>query len=148
MTAHLSGRQAVCCGLGTKGLGKGLVGGEGDMREGGVSYQFQALSTLRLSAELNLTVTGWHSHRGVSRAGRMKSGHSLTSASVLRARKEKKRKEKQRKEKKRKDYTFRRQFNEKPGNIPGCPELRATKQLEQCCHVGQTLHKQDFTRCV
>jgi hypothetical protein len=28
---------------------------------------------------------------------------------------------KQRKEKKRKDYTFRRQFNEKPSIIPGCP---------------------------
>ncbi len=27
-----------------------------------------------------------------------------------------------RKEKKRKDYTFRRQFNEKPSIIPGCPE--------------------------
>jgi len=36
-------------------------------------------------------------------------------------RKEKKRKEKKRKEKKRKDYTFRRQFNEKPCIIPGCP---------------------------
>jgi len=36
-------------------------------------------------------------------------------------RKEKKRKEKKRKEKKRKDYTFRRQFNEKPSIIPGCP---------------------------
>ena len=35
-------------------------------------------------------------------------------------RKEKKRKEKKRKEKKRKDYTFRRQFNEKPSIIPGC----------------------------
>jgi len=28
----------------------------------------------------------------------------------------------QRKEKKRKDYAFRRQFNEKPSIIPGCPE--------------------------
>jgi len=27
-----------------------------------------------------------------------------------------------RKEKKRKDYAFRRQFNEKPSTIPGCPE--------------------------
>jgi len=36
-------------------------------------------------------------------------------------RKEKKRKEKKRKEKKRKYYTFRRQFNEKPSIIPGCP---------------------------
>jgi len=36
-------------------------------------------------------------------------------------RKEKKRKEKKRKEKKRKDYTFWRQFNEKPSIIPGCP---------------------------
>jgi hypothetical protein len=27
------------------------------------------------------------------------------------------------KEKKRKDYTFRRQFNEKPSIIPGCPGL-------------------------
>jgi len=36
-------------------------------------------------------------------------------------RKEKKRKEKKRKEKKRKDYAFRRQFNEKPSIIPGCP---------------------------
>ncbi len=26
-------------------------------------------------------------------------------------------------EKKRKDYTFRRQFNEKPSIIPGCPEI-------------------------
>ena len=26
------------------------------------------------------------------------------------------------KEKKRKDYAFRRQFNEKPSIIPGCPE--------------------------
>ena len=26
--------------------------------------------------------------------------------------------------KKRKDYTFRRCFNEKPGNIPGCPNFR------------------------
>ena len=41
-------------------------------------------------------------------------------------RKEKKRKEKkrkERKEKKRKDYTFWRLFNEKPGNIPGCPKI-------------------------
>ena len=37
-------------------------------------------------------------------------------------RKEKKRKEKKRKEKKRKDYAFRRQFNEKPSIIPGCPD--------------------------
>ncbi len=37
-------------------------------------------------------------------------------------RKEKKRKEKKRKEKKRQDYAFRRQFNEKPSIIPGCPE--------------------------
>ncbi len=29
-----------------------------------------------------------------------------------------------RKEKKRKDYTFRRQFNEKPSIIPGCPRLQ------------------------
>ena len=36
-------------------------------------------------------------------------------------RKEKKRKEKKRKEKKGKDYAFRRQFNEKPSIIPGCP---------------------------
>ena len=28
------------------------------------------------------------------------------------------------KEKKRKDYTFRRQFNEKPSIIPGCPDHR------------------------
>jgi hypothetical protein len=27
-------------------------------------------------------------------------------------------------EKKRKDYTFRRQFNEKPSIIPGCPVCR------------------------
>ncbi len=33
----------------------------------------------------------------------------------------KKRKEK---EKKRKDYAFRRQFNEKPSIIPGCPEFK------------------------
>ena len=38
-----------------------------------------------------------------------------------RKRKEKKRKEKKRKEKKRKDYTSRRQFNEKPSIILGCP---------------------------
>ncbi len=38
-------------------------------------------------------------------------------------RKEKKRKEKKRKEKKRKDYAFRRQFNEKPSIIPGCPGM-------------------------
>ncbi len=37
-------------------------------------------------------------------------------------RKEKKRKEKKRKEKKRKDYASRRQFNEKPSIIPGCPD--------------------------
>ncbi len=37
---------------------------------------------------------------------------------------EKKRKEKKRKEKKRKDYAFRRQFNEKPSIIPGCPGKR------------------------
>jgi len=41
-------------------------------------------------------------------------------------RKEKKRKEKKRKEKKRKYYTFRRQFNEKPGIMPGWPGT--------CCH--------------
>jgi len=35
--------------------------------------------------------------------------------------KERKRKEKKRKEKKRKDYTSRRQFNEKPSIILGCP---------------------------
>jgi len=40
-------------------------------------------------------------------------------------RKEKKRKEKKRKEKKRKDYAFRRQFNEKPSIIPGCPGAMA-----------------------
>jgi len=39
-------------------------------------------------------------------------------------RKEKKRKEKKRKEKKRKDYAFRRQFNEKPSIVPGCPEIK------------------------
>jgi len=31
-------------------------------------------------------------------------------------------KKRKRKEKKRKDYAFRRQLNEKPGIIPGCPE--------------------------
>ena len=36
-------------------------------------------------------------------------------------REEKKREEKKRKERKRKDYAFRRQFNEKPSLIPGCP---------------------------
>ena len=41
---------------------------------------------------------------------------------VSKERKEKKRKEKKRKEKKRKDYAFRRQFNEKPSIIPGCPD--------------------------
>ena len=30
---------------------------------------------------------------------------------------------KEKKEKKRKDYAFRRQFNEKPSIIPGCPEI-------------------------
>ncbi len=39
-------------------------------------------------------------------------------------RKEKKRKEKKRKEKKRKDYAFRRQFNEKPNIIQGCPGVK------------------------
>ena len=39
----------------------------------------------------------------------------------LEKRKDKKRKEKIRKEKKRLDYAFRRQFNEKPSIIPGCP---------------------------
>jgi len=32
-------------------------------------------------------------------------------------------KEKEKKRKKRKDYAFRRQFNEKPSIIPGCPEV-------------------------
>ena len=32
------------------------------------------------------------------------------------------------KEKKRKDYTFRRQFNEKPSMIPGCPGIQSTIQ--------------------
>jgi len=41
-------------------------------------------------------------------------------------RKEKKRKEKKRTDKKRKYYTFRRQFNEKPGIMPGWPGT--------CCH--------------
>jgi len=35
--------------------------------------------------------------------------------------KRKKKKKKKKKEKKKKDYTFRRQFNEKPSIIPGCP---------------------------
>ncbi len=46
-------------------------------------------------------------------------------------RKEKKRKEKKRKEKKRKDYTFWRQFNEKPSIIPGCPGWM-TVSYQQC----------------
>ena len=33
-----------------------------------------------------------------------------------------KEKKKKRKEKKRKDYAFRRQFDEKPSIIPGCPD--------------------------
>jgi len=40
-------------------------------------------------------------------------------------RKEKKRKEKKRKEKKRKENTFRRQFNEKPSIVPGCPAMQS-----------------------
>ena len=32
-------------------------------------------------------------------------------------------------EKKRKDYAFRRQFNEKPSIIPGCPEHHANKAV-------------------
>ena len=35
--------------------------------------------------------------------------------------KEKKRKEKEKEKEKRKNYAFRRQFNEKPSMIPGCP---------------------------
>jgi len=35
-----------------------------------------------------------------------------------------------RKEKKRKDYAFRRQFNENPSIIPGCPGAYFTKQVE------------------
>jgi len=35
-----------------------------------------------------------------------------------------------RKEKKRKDYTFRRQFNEKPSIIPGCPGLTIETSLQ------------------
>jgi len=51
-------------------------------------------------------------------------------------RKEKKRKEKKRKEKKRLDYAFRRQFNEKPSIIPGCPELPGCfYQLQVCCII-------------
>ncbi len=33
-------------------------------------------------------------------------------------------------EKKRKDYTFRRQFNEKPSIIPGCPVVQASWQTQ------------------
>jgi hypothetical protein len=41
------------------------------------------------------------------------------------------------KEKKRKDYAFRRQFNEKPSIIPGCPEVGfAAYNL----HLGNGLH--------
>ena len=54
-------------------------------------------------------------------------------------RKEKKRKEKKRKEKKRKDYAFRRQFNEKPSCIPGCPDLRQQQQLQGMLRIiGRT----------
>ncbi len=41
-----------------------------------------------------------------------------------------------RKEKKRKDYTFRRQFDEKPSIIPGCPGLQVTifvACFQVCC---------------
>jgi len=34
------------------------------------------------------------------------------------------------KEKKRKDYTFRRQFNEKPSIVPGCPGAQV-----EVCHL-------------
>ena len=33
-------------------------------------------------------------------------------------------------EKKRKDYTFRRQFNEKPSMIPGCPQTTCKQATE------------------
>jgi len=46
---------------------------------------------------------------------------ALHRSALKKKRKEKKRKEKKRKEKKRKDYASRRQFNEKPSIIPGCP---------------------------
>ena len=49
----------------------------------------------------------------------------LTASTVyvhIRKRKEKKKKRKE-KEKKRLDYAFRRQFNEKPSIIPGCPGM-------------------------
>jgi len=50
--------------------------------------------------------------------------HPSMSLRKEKKRKEKKRKEKKRKEKKRKDYAFRRQFNEKPNIIQGCPGVK------------------------
>ena len=53
-------------------------------------------------------------------------------------RKEKKRKEKKRKEKKRKDYVSRRQFNEKPSIIPGCPGSQKGHSQQYNAHTSKT----------
>jgi len=69
----------------------------------------------------------------------------LEGAREEKKRKEKKRKkEEKRKENKRKDYAFRRQFNEKPSCIPGCPDLRQQQQLQEMLRIiGRTcaVHK-------
>ena len=64
----------------------------------------------------------------------------LEGAREEKKRKEKKRKkEEKRKENKRKDYAFRRQFNEKPSCIPGCPDLRQQQQLQGMLRIiGRT----------
>ena len=55
------------------------------------------------------------------------------------SREEKRREEKRREEKRRKDYAFRRQFNEKPSTITGCPgkwlPQHGTKCVAQCLYV-------------
>ena len=51
--------------------------------------------------------------------------HKATAVTqALQVEKKRKEKEKKRKEKKRKDYAFRRQYNEKPSIILGCPPCR------------------------
>ena len=55
-------------------------------------------------------------------------------------RKAKKRKATKRKEKKRQDYAFRRQFNEKPSMIPGCPEPPIYIEFEEGTFGSLTVH--------
>jgi len=51
------------------------------------------------------------------------------------------------KEKKRKDYTFRRQFNEKPSIIPGCPG-RLAGQVQKAVVVPATYSPKPLTHGV